>query len=1437
MWTAIFLLFAVLMMLAALVVSGRSAMPQGVCEAQQVSNLQTFTSHLLRYGSCTGRPWRTRSSSGQYSQLPQTEAAAQDVCLIDIGALLLAPSPPPCPPGDSGGSSVEESSVSDGTRLSSLVQHVLTEIDCDVESSVIVAELDASVTLTGAEAADSSSVQSISNRLTASIMPLVPGWNAADLRAGITEAVDGWLKACMPKHAGPPTAKRPAAPTEEEGQKKRSTVHVPTTAWFAGEYAAIRECVHEDGEVRTRKFFSNQREQSYERQDLWVACRKCCSQLMRADHFRTHVMNEHRDEFIDRCGQAEMEAAKLALATARNMLAEVQVHALDSTTVSAATEETRRLHEQLADLRSKFDRMEVELSEERSSANYFDSQNRSLKREVQRLVNERDRRGWRKLCPTAELHQALYEAKEFEKPLNQTLDDLHYFALKRIELGDETRRGGAPMQTNATARALAYVLYNKTSASAYRLLRAVYRWLPRRKKAAALSGEAFVTTGCNQPQWGKQAFDIFKAINYDPKTEPFGICFDAAKVMGKLTWDEKGGRWVGQIDFNSTLGFDSWQDLQTFMESKDAAGYVLVFLLCPLNPAVPSTNVPVGFIPTNLAYTTADIDRYLTDIRQSLVTAGFGYVIPTTAADNPSVHRKHFLLCGNVRGRDREEGGSLGQELLEGDDAILTLGAHTRKGATCETAVTVDVTHTFKNGSLQPLHLTRFLRLGNYTLLSMMLVKVRVAAGLFAADVNNSDPMDVGAAERRLNVTTRIELAKLPENLGLVAYTWATACARSAWMDRDPSTTARMRVAWAFNNLVFLRWWLDWIEVTDSPAQTNFISMETHAAHVIEDQMLVMVVLLWGKRFPTKPFPTWLIGSDQCEHFFSEMRSMRINQADFTVAEALRLAQRYVQMLDMLSRKGVHLPAVFSEKGYNRSNYTPLAGNAHVQTEWLTVEDVRGEYTKAIDRLRPVFVALGCATALRDAGRWHRPSLEEWDSIEKVLDLEERDAAQQQAAAHRQQTEEAADDSSDSDEEPADDEPRDREEPEPEEEEETEFFPEKILKHRAGQGNARQKVELREFLIKWKGWSSSVEDTTWQLQRELIEDGNAILVYNYLQEHPALKLPEGLLECVAAEKADAGVVDSDDDEAAPEASSPPPTQPQIALCDMAAVLSLLTSRIGSEAENKKINKPLAAGTSAAQRKAYEATHVLNPATGQMVHKQAAAAHEQKLAKDATPGAGRSRYVTGERQPVIAEDSSGTGFACDEYYQLHIDTAGQPLNGSTDLMLEGALRVGYARVLELRKLNGKKRVLRLSVAAKHASLCSAVIMPLVCMQGRWVPDAEKAPPVLVPLLSLGRRVVATEGTDATAGTFAVAAAPAVVGGPALLPTCLTTDLFEASAMHAVKKDLMAMKVTELKEELEAREESKVGNKAWLRRRLHAAIVCDHLKAVEGEGDQV
>ena len=86
-----------------------------------------------------------------------------------------------------------------------------------------------------------------------------------------------------------------------------------------------------------------------------------------------------------------------------------------------------------------------------------------------------------------------------------------------------------------------------------------------------------------------------------------------------------------------------------------------------------------------------------------------------------------------------------------------------------------------------------------------------------------------------------------------------------------------------------------------------------------------------------------------------------------------------------------------------------------------------------------------------------------------------------------------------------------------------------------------------------------------------------------------------------------------------------------------------------------------------------------------------------------------------------------------------------------------------------------------------------------------------------------------------GTFSMDLADVAAGGQVLRATSLSVDLFAAAAMRVGTKDLMAMKVAELKEELEARGEPESGNKAWLRRRLHGAIVREYLEgAMADEG---
>ena len=66
--------------------------------------------------------------------------------------------------------------------------------------------------------------------------------------------------------------------------------------------------------------------------------------------------------------------------------------------------------------------------------------------------------------------------------------------------------------------------------------------------------------------------------------------------------------------------------------------------------------------------------------------------------------------------------------------------------------------------------------------------------------------------------------------------------------------------------------------------------------------------------------------------------------------------------------------------------------------------------------------------------------------------------------------------------------------------------------------------------------------------------------------------------------------------------------------------------------------------------------------------------------------------------------------------------------------------------------------------------------------RW--EAARVRPTIVPVLSLGRRVLASEGPDTLADTFLLSAPAVAAGGPQLRNLSLSSGPFEASSMQAV-----------------------------------------------------
>ena len=291
---------------------------------------------------------------------------------------------------------------------------------------------------------------------------------------------------------------------------------------------------------------------------------------------------------------------------------------------------------------------------------------------------------------------------------------------------------------------------------------------------------------------------------------------------------------------------------------------------------------------------------------------------------------------------------------------------------------------------------------------------------------------------------------------------------------------------------------------------------------------------------------------------------------------------------------------------------------------------------------------------------------------------------------------------------------------------------------------------------------------------------------------------------------------------------------------MDALWRVLSEAIGSEEPNLHLKDvKLKDGATAAQREAWERTYLFDEETGQHIHRAALLARASAAARDATPGAGRlGRYMKGLRYAIIAEDKDGTGFEYGEVYQVHVDNEGKLLGKHEgELVLEGDVRVGHVRVLELRKLCGNVQHPRLSVKQADAALGFAVVLPLLPRDGQpqaHAADRASAPPKLVPLLGLGRKVELQERAGEES-VYTIGEAAKACGGPKLKPLSLDPEWFARSAMETQadlaekSTDLRRMKQTELAGELKARRAPQSGRKGVLQQRLRALIITENAAA--------
>ena len=200
--------------------------------------------------------------------------------------------------------------------------------------------------------------------------------------------------------------------------------------------------------------------------------------------------------------------------------------------------------------------------------------------------------------------------------------------------------------------------------------------------------------------------------------------------------------------------------------------------------------------------------------------------------------------------------------------------------------------------------------------------------------------------------------------------------------------------------------------------------------------------------------------------------------------------------------------------------------------------------------------------------------------------------------------------------------------------------------------------------------------------------------------------------------------------------------------------------------------------------------------------------------------------------IVSEDGpEHHGCWLGDVYEIHVaaSTERQLSTKAGPLLLAGVLRVGYARVAELRKGHHQGSVAhpRLSVRREDAARCEAVLTLLADCGGGMLTEDRSKPPMLVPATLLGSRIEMAEVAPADAyagGRYKLGGRDPVCGGVPLKQLCLDDSAFAEHTMKAgAGVDFEEMKLKELKEELAARGSTRTALKAVLQRRLHGLLV--------------
>ena len=401
-----------------------------------------------------------------------------------------------------------------------------------------------------------------------------------------------------------------------------------------------------------------------------------------------------------------------------------------------------------------------------------------------------------------------------------------------------------------------------------------------------------IATKLTEDQFGIAA-SFYQRVGY---TGPFVLAIDATAISPCLR--VRGNRIVG-IASEEDIFVRTAQDIieVTNDQSKEKARQANAFVLTPLQEHVPSFTLAIS--PVVKGQDWASVRNWFVDAlnwgaQHNMQILGIG-------ADGDSKFRRYFLDEFSKRHGMVDEVISVSHKGFSFVSVVKNV-----HGLRIPTVMFPDWKHLIKKWRNQILNVRRVLVLGDSFVMIEDLMRLyeanKLKSGLWKSDIFVRDKQNVAAALRILQPEVRECLSEWNKDRSqaIRVYLKVGHNMLRAYTDENLTVKERSKLAWS--SVCFVRLWKAWVEMSNYPIESSFISLQTYNDIVLAGHSLILSRKLFSEYFPDQSFNPSTFGSDSCERLFARCRGFCKGKTNFCMLDMLDICGR-IAKLDELKLK------------------------------------------------------------------------------------------------------------------------------------------------------------------------------------------------------------------------------------------------------------------------------------------------------------------------------------------------------------------------------------------------------------------------------------------------------------------------------------------------------------------------------------------------------